>query len=420
MARKAAKRGEAHTRAPWMFLILLGLFAGFLMYGWDVWYIPSLPQTETPPFLTSPAVSVSVQPVSGEHISTVPKTESPPSAKDANETEKEEISMPPTPANDIQQTTNDTAYRRRDGVYNILVAGKDDAALNTDVLILVSYDTAQQIANAVQIPRDTLCDGYKINALYGKYHASARRNGTEDAVSDGMRALCDTLEQVLAVRIDHWVLVDTAAFREIVDAVGGVTLNVPCNMDYDDPAQDLAIHLKAGVQKLDGAAAEQLVRFRKDYIRGDLGRVDMQKLFLSAFLTQCRDELSIFNLPAIVKSTIKHVSTDLSISDILFFAKNIRSLSSDKLTMMTLPGTDAREYGDSGAWYYVLSRPACIRLVDKYLNVYETSVAPHFDPNRRLIKENRPALTALYEQDVKLSAHTADDISENGISVATY
>ncbi|MCQ2431431.1 MAG: LCP family protein [Clostridia bacterium] len=436
--KRRKKKGGKKSPKPWPFVIFVLLLSGFFSYAWGVWYVPSLPKAEVPPFLLTDgsmlmekdAVTVPLEPTDTAAPS-AQKGPSPPSSQKGTEAPAEppKVESPVTtasvpadtqPPKEKEQVPETDPHARKKGVYNILVAGKDDAALNTDVLILVSYDTENQTAAAVQIPRDTYCDGHKINALYGKYRSAASKSGSKDPTAAGMRSLCDTLEQTLAVRVDHWVLVDTNAFCEVVDAVGGVDVNIPCNMDYEDPAQELYIHLSAGEQHLDGAQAEQFVRFRSDYIRGDLGRVDMQKLFLTALFRQCHDNISILSLPAVVTAGIRHVKCDLSFSDMIFFAKSIRGLDMENLTFMTLPGTDARENGDSGAWYYILSAPACARLTDNYLNVYVSSVSAHFDPGGRLTNPSKPALDKLYRTDVTISAHTADAIAENGIRVDTY
>ncbi len=425
MSKKVKK---TKRRSPKVFLILTLLFCAALTYFWNVWYIPYLPKSEVPPFLTDAAAPTTAE--------TVHSTAAP-AVTDVKESTQAPTSPAPMP--DIQtaapketaaaaittvqskpaETPASDIYARRDGVYNFLVVGKDDAASNTDVLMLLSFDTENGSASVVQIPRDTYIDGYKINALWAKYSAAARRQGSADARGDGMRKLCNTLETTLCVRIDHWVFCSLAALRETVDALGGVTLEVPCDMDYEDPAQNLEIHLKKGLQTLDGAHAEQFVRFRSGYLRGDLGRVEAQKLFLCALLDSLRD-VSVLSLPSLIATAAKHVDLSLGAADILFFAKAAQKLDMQKVTFLTLPGTDCRANGNTGAWYYVLSREGTWEAVNRCLNVYETPVdGKLFDKNYRLTDAAKPTLLSYYRKHISPDFQTGTDIAENGISIPT-
>lgn len=89
----------------------------------------------------------------------------------------------------------------------------------------------------------------------------------------------DLLEDGLGIPVDFWAIVDLDGFSGIVDAVGGVEMDLTYDMDYEDPDQDLYIHLKKGVQTLNGDQAEQFVRFRYGYAQGDIGRVDGSESF---------------------------------------------------------------------------------------------------------------------------------------------
>ncbi|MGM9625725.1 MAG: LCP family protein, partial [Eubacteriales bacterium] len=415
MSRKSAKK-QQQKHAPKLFLACLFFFCAALTYLWNVWYIPYLPVSEVPPFLWDGTIANSAKTDTAVTQVTAADTEIRHSSSAA-------VSLPQQTNAEAQSSDSAdsaaSAYRRREGVYNILVAGKDDAAYNTDVLILVSFDTKKNTAAAVQIPRDTYLDGYKINALWAKYTSAARRNGSASPQTDGMEAFCDALEKTLCVRIDHWVMCSLSAFRTLVDCIGGVTVNVPCDMDYEDPAQSLSIHLKAGVQTLDGSQAEQLVRFRSGYIRGDLGRVEVQKLFLSALLDRVKNGISVLDLPGLVTTAAKAVSTSLSFSDILFFAKQAQALDMQKVVMLTLPGTDCRENGNSGAWYYILSREGTWEAVNRYLNVYETEVdGKLFDPLYRLTDPDKSTLLSYYRTYLSADARTGAEIQRDGVSVA--
>lgn len=416
------KKTPIRRHFPWLFLSVLLGFCVWMTYLYGVFYIPSLPREEIPPFLQVPMQEQSTE---SSHTAQETSSESvqPPKTTDSLQTDTRQSSTSAILPTETMQSTaavsdKDRLYTRRNGVYNILCAGRDEAAYNTDVLMLVSFDSPNGQVSVVQIPRDTYLDGGKINGLWAKKRNSAKKNGSSSVDTDAMDMLCRTLEETLCIRIDHWVLCNLQAFREAVDALGGVTVDVPCDMDYDDPAQNLSIHLSAGTQLLNGTQAEGLVRFRSGYVRGDLGRVDVQKLFLSALLSKAK-EISLLQLPALLKTATTNLSTSLSLSDLLYFAKSAQKLDLSNVTFLTLPGTDCREYGDSGAWYYVLSRQGVWECVNAHLNVYHTPVDDKlFDRDYRLTNTHRPALLSYYKTYLTAESSTAAGLSENGIPIA--
>ena len=126
--------------------------------------------------------------------------------------------------------------------------------------------------------------------LFADHYRSRQRSGeSEDkAYRNALDDVTGLLEKSLCIRINFSVIMDLDGFRGIVDAIGGVEMNITSPMVYDDPAQGLYINIPVGYQTLDGEAAEHFIRFRHDYIQGDLGRVNAQKMFLSAFFTKLK------------------------------------------------------------------------------------------------------------------------------------
>ncbi|MBO5649852.1 MAG: LCP family protein [Clostridia bacterium] len=397
------KQGSTTAKAlSTLFFLALLVFSVWMTYLYGVFYVPSLPREEIPPFLQQ---STDSQTGHDTAVNSPAPTDPPGTGADS------------APPQTTPQPSAPDVYKRRPGVYNILCVGRDEAAQNTDVLLLCEVDAENRTVSAVQIPRDTYLDGTKINALWARYTAAARRAGASDPMANGMEALCDTLERVLCVRVDHWVLCDLQAFRECVDTLGGVTLTVPCDMDYEDPAQGLSIHLKAGTQHLDGTAAEGLVRFRAGYLRGDLGRIEVQRLLLSAVLEEARS-VSALELPALIRTAAKHLRTSMSVSDLLYFTRAAQGISHSDVTFLTLPGTDCRAGGTSGTWYYVLSRQGTWEAVCTHLNVYETPVDDRlFDRDYRLTDPKSKTLLSYYKAYLTANEATAHDVREHGVSV---
>ena len=216
------------------------------------------------------------------------------------ETPEDEIPSPdttqPIVSNDTKENTEKTeeedpdAFSRKPGYYNFLLIGKDRGGGNTDVIMVLSFDTKNDKIAILQIPRDTYLNVpysfKKANSVYaaGSRAASAQGKNKDEQKKAGVEALENAILTNLGVVIDRYVFVDITGFRGIVDAVGGVDIFIQKDMNYEDPYQNLYIHLKAGQNHLDGAKAEQFVRFRSGYANADIGRMDAQKIFMSAFL----------------------------------------------------------------------------------------------------------------------------------------
>ena len=180
----------------------------------------------------------------------------------------------------------------------------------TDFIMLGQYNPNTRDISLLSIPRDTnvsnSVDG-KINSLYaGKY--------TEKIVSK--------VEEITGIEIQHYLIFNTSILRQIVDEIGGVTVDVPINMNYDDPAQNLYIHLKKGTQTLTGKQAEQFVRFRKNndgtgYSNGDIGRIAAQQEFIKAMASEVLSAKNISKIGNLIKIVLDGTKTDIIRMDTL-------------------------------------------------------------------------------------------------------
>lgn len=318
-------------------------------------------------------------------------------------------------------TENPVEYIRREGVYNFLIAGHDRVAVNTDVLIVASFDTKNNALNLVQIPRDTYADyttsSYrKINGALSVY-----LNETRYDYGKSMEMLMDFLMKNLNIKLDYYALIDLDILQEMVDAIGGVYLTVPADMDFVDPTPDsgFEIHLKAGPQLLNGEQAEQFVRFRYGYVQADIGRNDAQKIFMAAFLKQYKQNLNLSTLTKTVESMIKHVTTNLSVADCVFFAKEALELDMSKVVMVNMPGSDVREKDGLQQWYFVLSRAGALDAVNRFLNVYTADITDSiFDRSYSFSKESNAEFSAIYQTEIKIAnEYNAEDVNQDGIYI---
>ncbi len=271
----------------------------------------------------------------------------------------------------------------RDRVTRILLLGCDRASGLADSILIVSINERKREASVLQIPRDT----------YAEYTERDYKkiNGALSAL--GESGIKSFFSQALGVPIHHFAVVKLDLFCKMVDAVGGVDVDVPQNMEYHDPAQDLHISLESGKQHLDGKSAEHFVRYRAGYVNADLGRLDAQKLFLRAFAQKCRD-LTATDYFRLAGAALTGVQTDIGIGDAVRLGSLLRECDPEAVPMQTLAGQAVR--GQSGAWYYVLNREGACRQIGE-LTYPEAPLTPaDFDPDGLFDRVQNPQFHNVY------------------------
>lgn len=301
-------------------------------------------------------------------------------------------------------------YKVRDGVYNILVVGHDREAFLADVTMLVNVNTKDNSITVMQIPRDTLVSldvvTNKINAVFPTYRGKAYRTGLDgdEATSAAIKEYEKILEQALCINIHHTAVMNLNGFQNIVNVLGGVDLYVPSAMYYSDPEQNLYIDIPAGYQHLDGYQSECFVRFRSGYLQADLGRVNAQKIFLTALFNQAKavvKSVDVKKLTEVAGEIMKYLNTDMTASDIMFYAKAMLGIDLENINMLTIPGNMV---GD----YYVLNRSAALGTVNKYFNIYEKEISDSiFDRKSTFNFKYDSDTTSAYYAD---SDYTYDDM----------
>lgn len=251
----------------------------------------------------------------------------------------------------------------RDGVYNVLLCGTDDDGLRTDTILIAHLDANDHSTALMSVPRDTLIESggglRKLNSIY---------NGGGEA---GMERLCATLHTLLGFPVDAYVLVDFDAFRQTVDLIGGVWFDVPQDMYYHDPAQELLIDLKAGYQCLNGEQSMGLVRYRKGYATQDIQRTRVQQDFLRAMAQQTLSIGNLGKLKELVQIILEHVQTDLSIGNILYFAQALMDCDLSETESHTIEGQGLTIQGGS---YYPLFDWSILEIVNASFNPFDTPI----------------------------------------------
>ena len=266
----------------------------------------------------------------------------------------------------------DIAGERTGEIYTILLVGNDDGRGNTDTILVGKVDTSVHTMDFVSIPRDTLVnlpwDIRKINAVYAGWANSG------NVAIDGLKK---HIRNLIGFTVDCYAVIDLNVFIEAVDLIGGVDFDVPQDMHYDDPNQDLHIHLDAGMQHLNGEQAMGVVRFRRGYANGDLGRVEMQQKFFKAVFKQFITLGNIPNLPAMINLLANNMDTDLSAGNIAFFIGEALRCKAEDIRFHTMPNEPATVAGLS---YTFVDLEPWLEMINEYLNPYDEQVtAEHLD-----------------------------------------
>lgn len=254
-----------------------------------------------------------------------------------------------------------------ENMYTFLVVGLDKVGYNTDTMMIGRMDTKTHEINVVSIPRDTMVNvSWSVKKVNTLYAADINSGG------NGIDGLMDGLKDILGFQIDCYAVVDLNAFVQLVDAIGGVDYNVPIDMNYYDPTQDLYISIPAGQQHLDGEEALKVVRFRSGYATADIGRIGTQQDFLMSVASQMLTLGNIPNLPTFIDIFVNNVDTNLSAENIAFFARQFLLCKSEDIHFYTLPGN----YGDSvkGLSYVSINIEEWLQMVNDCLNPYDQDV----------------------------------------------
>lgn len=183
----------------------------------------------------------------------------------------------------------------------------------------------------------------------------------------GIKYLTALLARSFGTPVDFYAQLNLDGFVNIVDAIGGVDVYIQENMNYDDPFQDLHIHLNQGMQHLDGKKAEQFIRFRYGYAAADIARIDAQKIFMTAFIKKVFSLEGIANMGKLITEVTANLETNITFDNALYFATEALGIDFNNIVMLTLPGWSL--YVD-GVSYYTIDKDAMIQAVNEYLNKY--------------------------------------------------
>ena len=248
--------------------------------------------------------------------------------------------------------------------FNILVTGVDrsstgnlsagaanDSDVNdgmTDMILYVHFNNETGEMKMLQIPRDTMVTtdtsvsgNYRINGV-------AKTQGSDN--NNNMAALCELVADQYKIPIDGFITIRLEMLTELVDLFGGVEIYVPMDVDYAALGLgDSVIH--AGYQTLNGASMEFLLRARKIYPNGDIGRLNMQRQFYAALFRKLKSIGNIWDVAKLTPAVLNYMETNLSASDLISFAISMLKIDSSKIMICQMPVISGPQYNGQSLLY---------------------------------------------------------------------
>ena len=268
----------------------------------------------------------------------------------------------PEPGSDtpIPQILSGLSGTKKNDPMNFLVLVGDKSSGNTDSMMVANYNPDTKQISIVTIPRDT---HVKLrNNILPKINAAYAAGGREH---EGAMYAAEIVSSLTGININYYVHINISSIKKITDMLGGVSFDVPADLRYEDPTQDLCINLKKGYQLLDGDKVEQLLRFRKPnerlysreelkelrkfYDGSDIKRTEMQVKFIKEFIGQ---KLNIQYLPkfnSVINYAFENIITNMMLSDALKLTSGVINISADNFNSFRLDGEDKII---NGGWFY--------------------------------------------------------------------
>ncbi|MGN1299528.1 MAG: LCP family protein [Candidatus Scatovivens sp.] len=256
-------------------------------------------------------------------------------------------------------------------IYVLVIGISEDINVElADTIMLCGYNPQDQDAFILSIPRDTFVGNNKNKAKSSDKINSYYKKGIDNIKQE--------VEEISGLEINNYVVVKTSMLVKIVDLIGGVNFDVPIDMDYDDPSQNLHIHLEKGYQKIDGEKAEQLLRFRhnnnnttypESYGNNDLGRMRTQREFIKATAEQTINIKNIFKVISLVEAVFDNLDTNLEKDKIMSYIPHALDMDVNNIKMEQLPG-ESKVY--NGIWFYIHDKNETEILITNLTESFQT------------------------------------------------
>lgn len=227
----------------------------------------------------------------------------------------------------------------------------------SDVMLLVRFDPETKKMTALSIPRDTRVEMERFGVI--------KINSAN--VKGGPAASARLVSQLLnGVQIDRYVRVNVEGVEKLMNALGGVTVDVPKDMKYQDDSQHLYINLKKGRQHLNGNQTLQLLRFRHDG-NGDIGRIERQQMVMRALMEQALTPATVARFPQILNVVQSNLDSNLSVEELLALVGFAVKIDRSNVQMLTVPG-DVNRYGRNEASYWLPDYDRIREMMSQYFD----------------------------------------------------
>ena len=227
----------------------------------------------------------------------------------------------------------------------------------SDSMLLLRFDPKKEKVSVLSIPRDTrvYIDGYGVRKIN---HANEY---------GGPALAASTASELLGgINVDRYVRVNVQGVEKLIDALGGVTVNVPKDMKYNDFSQHLYIDLKKGIQHLDGDKAMQFLRYRYDGY-GDISRVQRQQMLMRSAVEQTLKPATVVKIPKILSVIQSHLDTNLTVRELMALANFASQRDRSNINMMMLPGDF--NSGDESVSYWLPNHENINKLMVDHFNL---------------------------------------------------
>ena len=299
-------------------------------------------------------------------------------------------------------TTSKFSFKMLNRYQNILILGVDSNGPNTmpfsgvrsDTMIIVNIDTHNKTINAISIPRDSkvyIAEEHgvqKINAAYAL---------------GGIDLTKKTIEETLGIRIHNYIIINSEGIKKLIDAIGGVPINVEQKLYYHDYSGKLHVDLDKGYQILNGEQAEGYIRFRKDAL-GDIGRVHRQQKFIKALIEQIKGPEAVRKIPEALKIASLYTRTDLNLYQMSQYAAMAREIDLNKVEFVMLPGGPNKKGIIS---YWILDPEKTQQVINRLIYRQKTE-----------INEESLSIGIIFSKDKELEAmEVKDELKTMGYTV---
>lgn len=263
----------------------------------------------------------------------------------------------------------------------LLFTGTNADSSDADALMLVAIDLEGNGIRVLEFPRRTYVrrENSSVTQLHEIYAAAVTRaknrgDSKEEAVRKGNIALKGFLKKNMGIVIDHYVSLNAEGLETVVDALGGITVNLPQAINFDDAEDNLHIHMAAGKQSLSGRQAAAFVRLDDPAVGG----IHAPRRVLSALFMKIKSELSLSTALDLLRASMAYTVSDLALPDLIPLTKGMLSISKSQVKMTTLKTSPSADGSDC----LLLDRAEAIRQLADCLFYQEGIDERHFDPKR--------------------------------------